>query len=107
MTRNPVLASLYNDLIDPIEQRRATGSGIGRLHDLEVLIDRTREVQASIAPPDLMALRQLGSLVRALEDDCRRLHARYVRDRARLNAIAHRAGDMKPELTSASRLAAS
>lgn len=48
---------------------------LGDLHDLEVLIEWTRDLQASLSPPNLKAWRQLGSLVDALEDDCRRLHA--------------------------------
>ena len=80
---------------------------LGRLHDLEVLIARAREVQASIAPPDLVAWRRLSSLVRALEDDCRRLHARYVRDRARLIAMTHRVQGTRPQPASTGHLAAS
>ena len=80
---------------------------LGRLHDLEVLIDRTREVQASIAPPDLHVWRELGSLVRALEDDCRRLHARYVHDRAGLIAITHRVEATRPAPATTRHLAAS
>ena len=79
---------------------------LGRLHDLEVLIDRTRAVQASIDPPNLSAWRELGSLVRALEDDCRRLHARFVRGRARVIAITNRAA-AKPQSEPTTQLAAS
>jgi hypothetical protein len=43
-----------------------------------------------LAPPDLTAWRQLRSLVDALEDDCRKLLARYMHDRASLIAIAER-----------------
>ena len=35
---------------------------LGRLHDLDVLIAWTRDLQASSSPPDLTAWRQLGSL---------------------------------------------
>jgi CHAD domain-containing protein len=63
---------------------------LGRLHDLEVLISWTREAQASLVPPDLATWRELGALVRALDDDCRVLHARYMHDRAKLVAIADR-----------------
>jgi CHAD domain-containing protein len=80
---------------------------LGRLHDLQGLINRTREVQAAIALPDLLAWRRLGSLMRALDDECRRLHARYVRDRARLIAVTHRVEATRPQPVSASHLAAS
>jgi CHAD domain-containing protein len=69
---------------------------LGRLHDLEVLLAWERDVQASSSPPDLTARRELGSLVHAIEDDCRRLHARYMSDRASLIAIADRMGAGRP-----------
>lgn len=65
---------------------------LGRLHDLEMLVVRGREAQASLSPPDLVAWRHLGSLVHAVEGDCRQLHARYMHDRAGLIAIANRMG---------------
>jgi CHAD domain-containing protein len=57
---------------------------LGRMHDLEVLILRTRGVQASplAADPDVAA--DLARLVRRLETECRRLHGRYMRQRTAL-----------------------
>jgi CHAD domain-containing protein len=63
---------------------------LGRLHDLQVLVDRVRQVQASLAPPSATVWRSLDRLVAALENDCRRLHARYMRQRPRLETIAAR-----------------
>jgi CHAD domain-containing protein len=63
---------------------------LGRLHDLGVLLLRAREAQALLSPPDLIAWRGLSSLVDVVEDDCRRLHARYMRNRTELLAIANR-----------------
>lgn len=63
---------------------------LGRLHDLQVLIDRVRQLQASPRPTDISAWRDLESLVVPLEDECRRLHGRYVRDRTGLTAICAR-----------------
>jgi len=63
---------------------------LGRLHDLQVLIDRVRRVQASLAPPNLTAWRNLDTLVIALEQSCRRLHARYVGERATLLELCER-----------------
>lgn len=60
---------------------------LGRMHDRQVLIDRVRQEQASLTPPDLTIWRSLGALVVSLEDDCRRLHARYMRGRVGLEAI--------------------
>ena len=58
------------------------------MHDLQVLIDRVRDVQASIAPPQIAVWGELDALVIALDEDCRRLHARYMRSRDRLVALA-------------------
>ena len=81
--------------------RRAQDT-LGRLHDLQVLIDRIRQMQASLVPPRVTVWHGLDRLVTALENDCRRLHARYVRQRARLDAIAARlsahAGSSHPRI---------
>lgn len=61
---------------------------LGRLHDLQVLMDRVRQVQASLAPPNIAAWRELDALTTVLENNCRRLHARYMRDRAGLEALS-------------------
>lgn len=63
---------------------------LGRLHDLEVLIARARDVQSLLSCSHLMSWHQLGLLVRVLEEDCRRLHGKYLRHRAQLVAIAAR-----------------
>jgi CHAD domain-containing protein len=63
---------------------------LGRLHDLGVLLLRAREAQAQLFPPDLIAWRDLSVLVDIVEDDCRRLHARYMRNRTELMVIANR-----------------
>ena len=60
---------------------------LGRMHDLQVLIDRGRQVQASLAPPNLTVWRELDALLLSLDDDCRRLHARYMRARDTLIAL--------------------
>src|SRR5262245_43073035 len=68
---------------------------LGRLHDLEELIARVRNVQASLSPPDLHTWRDLSALVRSLEDESRHLHARFVRIRPRLLGVAHRFEDAR------------
>lgn len=65
---------------------------LGRMHDLQVLSERVRQVQASLAPTTLSEWRDLDALIVSLEDDCRRLHARYMRLREPLSAIAERLG---------------
>ena len=63
---------------------------LGRTHDLQVLIERVRQVQASLAPPNIAVWRELDALMVSLDDDCRRLHARYMRMRNDLVAMAAR-----------------
>jgi len=63
---------------------------LGRLHDLEVLSARVRDVQSQLSASHLMAWHQLGLLARTLEGDCRRLHGRFMRVRTKLVAIAVR-----------------
>ena len=69
---------------------RRVQDALGRMHDLQVLIDRTRQVQASLAPPSVEVWRALDALVLALDADCRQLHARYMRRRDELLAITER-----------------
>ena len=60
------------------------------MHDLQMLIDRVRDVQASLAPPSLAVWRELDEVVASLDEDCRRLHARYMRARSALLVMADR-----------------
>ena len=86
---------------------KAAQSLLGRLHDLEMLLVRGREAQVALSPPDFTVWRELGSLVHAVEDDCRQRHAGYVRSRERLMAIAERMGAGKGDAQLAGRRAAS
>jgi CHAD domain-containing protein len=63
---------------------------LGRLHDLEVLIARTRGLQASAKAPDLRLSAHLDGLVRRLETECRQLHGRYMASRSGLLKICER-----------------
>jgi CHAD domain-containing protein len=63
---------------------------LGRLHDLHVLEDRVRQLQASLTPPDLNVWRQLDTLVVSLDEECRRLHGRYMRERDGLLVLCTR-----------------
>lgn len=83
---------------------KAAQNLLGRLHDLEMLLVRGREEQAALSPPSLAGWRDLSSLVHAVDDDCRQLHASYVRDRAKLIAIAVRNGASKLDAQLAARL---
>ena len=61
---------------------------LGRMHDLQVLIDRVRDVQASLTPPSVAVWRELDTIIESLDEDCRRLHGRYMRARDGLLVIA-------------------
>lgn len=63
---------------------------LGRLHDRQMLVERVRQTQASLTPPSVTVWRDLDVLMASLEDDCRRLHARYMRARDALLAVAER-----------------
>jgi CHAD domain-containing protein len=60
---------------------------LGRMHDLEVLIARTRAVQGASGAPNLRVSGQLDRLVRRLENECRQLHGQYMAMRNKLIAI--------------------
>jgi CHAD domain-containing protein len=63
---------------------------LGRLHDLQMLIDRVRRVQGALVPPDLAVWRELDGVIRELETSCRRLHAKYMHDRTALLQVCDR-----------------
>lgn len=69
---------------------------LGRLHDLQMLVDRVRKIQASLSPPNVAAWHDLDTLVISLEQSCRRLHARYVGERQALLEICDRLGARTP-----------
>jgi CHAD domain-containing protein len=80
---------------------------LGRIHDLEVLVAFGRGAQASLSPPALSVWKALGSLVHAVEGDCRQLHAQYMRDRTTLIVIADRTAASTPRAAAVVRRAAS
>lgn len=57
---------------------------LGRMHDLEILIDRTRGVQEALPASDRRGMAELDALIRVLEDECREGHAAYMRARPAL-----------------------
>lgn len=60
---------------------------LGRVHDLEVLIARTRAIQGSPNAPTLRVSADMDLLVRRLESECRKLHGRYIAARPSLVRI--------------------
>jgi CHAD domain-containing protein len=79
---------------------------LGRLHDLQILIERLRHMQASIEPPDVTKWRNIDGLMAFLENDCRRLHARFMRHQPAVRAVCDRVNRLKGA-ASARRAAAS
>lgn len=54
---------------------------LGRIHDLEVLIERAREVQATLPGRNRRAMAEVDKLIRAVEAECREGHAAYMHGR--------------------------
>jgi CHAD domain-containing protein len=65
-------------------QLKAVQDLLGRMHDLEVLIDRVRATEVEEAAVNRLVALDLDRLVRALEEECRELHATYMAKRAAL-----------------------
>jgi len=63
---------------------------LGRMHDLQMLIERVRQVQASLTPPSVTIWRDLDALGVSLENECRLLHGRYMRSRDQLTELVDR-----------------
>jgi CHAD domain-containing protein len=68
---------------------------LGRMHDLEILIARTRAVQGSSSAPSLKMSGQLDRLVRRLENECRQLHGRYIAMRQPLLTLCEQVVDAR------------
>jgi CHAD domain-containing protein len=70
-----------------IQALKRAQDALGTMHDLQLLMDRVRHVQASLTQVDAREWDKLDAMVEGIEDDCRRLHARYMRMRPALNAV--------------------
>jgi len=57
---------------------KRTQDTLGRLHDLQVLIEQVQAVLAEPTTPRTVPPDALNDLVRVLDTECRALHARYV-----------------------------
>ena len=75
---------------------------LGRMHDLEMLIARTRAVQGRSEAANLSLSADLDRLVRRLENECRRLHARYMNERKALLRICDHVSAREARLGNAS-----
>jgi CHAD domain-containing protein len=63
---------------------------LGRMHDLEVLIARTRGIQSSPGASTLKVSADLDRLVRRLENECRQLHGHFIASRKGLLSLCNR-----------------
>jgi CHAD domain-containing protein len=75
--------------------KRAQGL-LGRLHDLHVLLDRVRDLQVSLTPPNVAVWPELDRVIAAVENSCRRRHARYMRERGALETISEQLAARPP-----------
>jgi CHAD domain-containing protein len=64
-----------------ITQLKRVQDLLGRMHDFEILIDRTRGIQAELAGTDRRMTTELDALIRTLEAGCRKDHATYMHRR--------------------------
>jgi CHAD domain-containing protein len=67
-----------------LNRAKAQQDLLGRMHDFEILIDRARGVQGTLAPRDRRGMAELKSLIRVLEEECREGHATYMHARPAL-----------------------
>ncbi len=65
---------------------------LGRLNDREVLVAHVGEVAAGLAVDDEL-VPDLGAIARGLQEECRRLHGRYVAGRRELWSICVETGE--------------
>ncbi len=61
-----------------INRLKGLQDALGLIHDYEILLARTREVQTAVAGSDRAMSTELGALVRTLEDACRDGHAAFL-----------------------------
>jgi CHAD domain-containing protein len=81
----------------PDERRLKRAQDIlGRLHDVQMLVDAVRQAHATQSLPDVTTRRQFNRLTRQLEDESRRVHARYMRERPLLLAVCQRLAGRSP-----------
>jgi CHAD domain-containing protein len=73
--------------ISRINRLKEVQDVLGQIHDYEILLARTREVQTAIATSNRPLSAELGMLVRTLEAACRDGHATFLQGRDALLAL--------------------
>ena len=71
-----------------VRRLKQTQDTLGRLHDLQVLIEHVRTVRLDAAVPRTVPPARLDDLTRVFETECRALHGRYVAAAVGLAALA-------------------
>ncbi len=72
----------------PLRRLERMQDTLGHLHDLQILLERLAAAQAALPVSDSVLAADLAHVSRALDDECRRLHADYVGGRnAMLGAV--------------------
>jgi CHAD domain-containing protein len=74
---------------------------LGRINDFEILIDRTRQVQAELAANDRKLTYELDTLIRTLEAECRADHGTYMRRRPSILKLCGMYAPVDPATSSA------
>jgi CHAD domain-containing protein len=64
-----------------INHLKGVQDALGEIHDYEILLARTREVQTAVAASDRPLSVERGALVRTLEEACRDGHATFLHER--------------------------
>lgn len=68
---------------------------LGLLHDRQLLIEHLRTAQAALTARQHRASREIDAVIAWVEDECRTLHARYVRQR---DSLARAAEHLRPKV---------
>jgi CHAD domain-containing protein len=81
-----------------IRQLKTLQDLLGRMHDLHILGELTRAVQAAIAGSDRRLSSELNNLIVAIDEECRREHSIYVRRREAILKLCQNPtlGDPRP-----------
>lgn len=69
---------------------------LGRAHDLHVVAEHVRRVEARLLTRSRAAARGLGTLAAGIDAECRRLHARFLTRRSALTALVERLPTVRP-----------
>jgi hypothetical protein len=78
----------------PLRQLERMQDTLGRLHDLQILVERLAAAQAALPVSQSTFPTDLAHVSRAVDDECRRLHAEYLGGRDAMLAAVDEALEM-------------